>query len=172
MAAAFDSAGLPTAKAARYAALAPQIVAVLENEPDRGARMATVAAMLAATFETFLWTGFYMIDPARPGELVVGPYQGVLACLRITFGRGVCGQAASRRETVIVADVDDFPGHITCDGRSRSEIVTPVFDPAGRLIAVLDVDSASLAAFDEVDKEGLTTILHATFAAHPLDRGA
>lgn len=150
-------------KAERYARLAGEIAAVLEGEDDRTARMATVAAMLAAEFETFFWTGFYRVDPARPMELVVGPYQGTLGCLRIAFGRGVCGAAAARRETLIVADVDAFPDHIACDSRSRSEIVVPVVDRAGALIAVLDVDSTELASFDEADAAGLAAIVRQVF---------
>lgn len=165
----FDAQGLPLEKAARYAALAPQIAAVLEGEPDRTARMATVAAMLHAGFDAFLWTGFYVVDPSRPQELVVGPYQGGLGCLRIPFGRGVCGTAAAGRSTVIVPDVEAFAGHIACDSRSRSEIVVPVFDPQGGLIAVFDVDSPNLAAFDEVDAKYLEAILCQVFAS-PLDR--
>jgi L-methionine (R)-S-oxide reductase len=126
--------------------------------------MATVAAMLATEFETFFWTGFYCVDAGRDRELVIGPYQGSLGCLRIAFGRGVCGAAAERRETVIVRDVDAFSGHIACDSRSRSEIVVPVVDVGGNLIAVLDVDSADLAAFDEDDAKGLQTIVRSVFA--------
>lgn len=159
----FDETRLPGAKAARYAALAEEIAAVLEGEPDRTARMATVAAMLAQAFDHFFWCGFYVVDPARPTQLVVGPYQGTLGCLRIGFGRGVCGLAAAERRTVIVADVEAFPGHIACDARSRSEIVVPVFDGAGALVAVLDVDAADLAAFDETDAAALQAILAATF---------
>ena len=163
MAEAFDIAGLPLEKAARYAAVAGEIAAVLEGEPDRTARMATVAAMLAASFAPFFWTGFYVVDPARPDELVVGPYQGTLGCLRIAFGRGVCGTAAASRQTQVVADVHAFPGHIACDSRSKSEIVVPVFDGLGRLIAVLDVDSTAPAAFDELDAKGLEAILRQVF---------
>jgi L-methionine (R)-S-oxide reductase len=165
MAESFDPAGLPDTKAARYAALAEEIAAVLEGEPNVVARQATVASMLANAFEPYFWTGFYLVDPEKPGELVIGPYQGTLGCLRIAFGRGVCGTAAAERRTVIVADVDAFPGHIACDSRSRSEIVVPVFDAAGTLLGVFDVDSTELAAFDETDASGLEAILRATFGA-------
>jgi GAF domain-containing protein len=151
MAESFDKSPLPSAKAARYAALGEEIAAVLEGEPDRTARMATVAAMLAQAFDHFSWCGFYVVDRAKPTELVVGPYQGTLGCLRIAFGRGVCGTAAAERRTVVVPDVEAFPGHIACDARSKSEIVVPVFDAAGAVIAVLDVDATRLAAFDEAD---------------------
>ena len=126
--------------------------------------MATVASMLHHAFpERFLWTGFYVVDAHTPDELVVGPYQGTLGCLRIAFGRGVCGAAAASGETVVVDDVEAFPGHIACDARSRSEIVTPVRDASGVLIAVLDVDSAEVAAFDAVDRAGLERIVARVF---------
>jgi GAF domain-containing protein len=165
MAEAFNSTELPRDKAARYAALAEEIASVLEGEPDRTARMAVVAGMLAQTFPHFFWTGFYRVDPNRPGELVLGPYQGTLGCLRIPFGKGVCGAAAERRETVVVEDVHAFPGHIACDSRSASEIVCPVFDAAGGLIAVLDVDAEIPAAFDAIDAEALNHILAQAFSA-------
>ena len=165
MAEAFNELTLPAAKAERYAAVAEEIAAVLDGEPNLTARMATVASMLAASFEAFFWTGFYVVDPARERELVVGPYQGTLGCLRIAFGRGVCGAAAASGRTQLVPDVHAFPGHIACDGRSRSEVVVPVFEASGRLIAVLDVDSDRPAAFDEVDVEWLEKIVRNTFAA-------
>jgi L-methionine (R)-S-oxide reductase len=164
MAEAFNDIVLPDAKVERYAAVAEEIAAVLEGEPNLTARMATVAAMLAASFGHYFWTGFYVVDPARPDELVVGPYQGTLGCLRIPFGRGVCGTAAALRQTQVVEDVHVFPGHIACDSRSQSEIVVPVFDEAGRLIAVLDVDSEQPAAFDQTDRDWLERIVNAVFA--------
>lgn len=165
MAESFDPTALPAAKAARYAALAEEIAAVLEGEPNVVARQATVASMLANAFEHYAWTGFYLVDPDKPEELVIGPYQGTLGCLRIAFGRGVCGMAAAERRTVIVPDVDAFPGHIACDSSSRSEIVVPVMDAEGALLGVFDVDSAELAAFDETDAAGLERILRKTFGA-------
>jgi GAF domain-containing protein len=155
----------PTDKAARYAELEDEILAVLDGEPDRTARMATVAAMLADAFDHYFWTGFYVVDPTREGELVVGPYQGTLGCLRIAFGRGVCGAAAAERRTQLVPDVHAFPGHIACDSRSASEIVVPVFDAAGALIAVFDVDATTPAAFDEVDQAALEQLLGKGFGA-------
>ena len=164
MAESFDPDRLPGAKAARYAALAEEVAAVLAGEGNLVARQATVASMLADAFEHYFWTGFYLVDPAKPDELVVGPYQGTLGCLRIAFGHGVCGTAAAERRTVIVPDVDAFPGHIACDSRSKSEIVVPVLDAGGALIGVFDVDSTELAAFDETDAAGLERILRETFA--------
>ena len=161
----YDPARLSAHRRARYAELADEIASVLDGEADLTARMATIAAMLHAAFpERFFWTGFYVVDAAKGDELVVGPYQGTLGCLRIAFGRGVCGAAAARGETVVVDDVDAFPGHIACDSRSRSEIVAPVRDAKGRLIAVLDVDSTTPAAFDADDRAGLETIVARVFA--------
>ena len=165
MAESFDPARLPAEIEARYRELREEVASVLDGEPDRTARMATVAAMLAHAFpERFFWTGFYVVDPAKGDELVVGPYQGSLGCLRIRFGRGVCGTAAAERRVVIVDDVDGFPGHIACDSRSRSEIVLPVLNAAGELVAVFDVDSAEPAAFGEADAAGLSAILADTFS--------
>ncbi|MDE2486537.1 MAG: GAF domain-containing protein [Alphaproteobacteria bacterium] len=163
MAEAFNDIVLPVDKRARYAAVAEEIASVLEGEANLTARMATVASMLAASFDDYFWTGFYVVDPDKPGELVVGPYQGTLGCLRIAFGRGVCGAAAATRRTQIVEDVESFPGHIACDSRSRSEIVVPVIDGSGRLIAVFDVDSERPAAFDGLDAEWLERILKQVF---------
>lgn len=164
MAEAFNDLILPAEKAERYATLAEEIASVLSGEPNLTARMATVASMLASSFAHYFWTGFYVVDPAKGDELVVGPYQGTLGCLRIAFGRGVCGTAAATRTTQVVEDVHAFPGHIACDSRSASEIVVPVFGKAGELIAVLDVDSETPAAFDATDKAWLEHILAATFS--------
>ena len=163
MAEAFNDKTLPRKKDARYEAVAEEIAAVLEGEPNDIARMATIAAMLSAAFKHFLWTGFYIVDQDKD-ELVVGPYQGTLGCLRIPFGRGVCGAAARTRQSQVVDDVEAFPGHIACDSRSKSEIVVPVVDAQARLIAVFDVDSEKPAAFDEVDRQWLERILLRTFA--------
>ena len=165
MAESFNDTPIGGSKSERYAEVALAIAAVLEGEGNLTARMATVSAMLAATFEHYFWTGFYVVDPEKPSELVVGPYQGTLGCLRIPLGRGVCGAAAASRETQIVPDVHAFPGHIACDSRSASEIVVPVFDAAGRLIAVFDVDSERPGAFDETDALGIEAILRRTFGS-------
>jgi GAF domain-containing protein len=161
-----------TEKAKTYAEVASEIAAVVEGEPNLIARMATVAALLAAAFDHFFWTGFYLVDQDRPDQLVIGPYQGALGCLRIPFGRGVCGAVAQNRRTEIVADVHAFPGHIACDSRSNSEIVVPVFGPDGALIAVLDVDSTTLGAFDAADAAGLEAILAQVFGEQVSDREA
>ena len=123
---------------------------------DDIALMATINSVLANRFDAYFWTGFYRVCGDR---LIVGPYIGTLGCLQIEFGRGVCGTAAAKRETVIVPDVNQFPGHIACDAASKSEIVVPVFGPEDELIAVLDVDSDQLNAFDEVDQAGLERIV-------------
>ena len=155
----------PADKAARYAEVEDEILAVLEGESNLTARMATVSSMLADAFPAFFWTGFYVVDPDKANELVVGPYQGTLGCLRIAFGRGVCGTAAATRTTQVVEDVQAFPGHIACDSRSASEIVVPVFDRAGSLIAVFDIDATEKAVFDAVDAEALEGLLGRVFAA-------
>jgi GAF domain-containing protein len=123
---------------------------------DEIALMATINSVLANRFEHYFWTGFYRVCGDR---LVVGPYIGTVGCLQIEFGRGVCGTAAARRETIVVPDVNQFPGHIACDANSKSEIVVPVFDRARALIAVLDVDSDRPSAFDDDDRAGLERIV-------------
>lgn len=141
-------------KQERYEALLPQITSVVEDEPDLIANMANVAAMLHETFD-FWWTGFYRVQGE---ELVLGPFQGPMACTRIKKGRGVCGTAWAKAETQIVPDVDQFPGHIACSSASRSEIVVPIFR-AGEVVAVLDIDSAVLDTFDETDRRYLEQIV-------------
>lgn len=154
----------PADKAACYAEVEGEILAVLDGETNLTARMATVASMMRDAFDSYFWAGFYVVDVAKGDELVVGPYQGTLGCLRIPFGRGVCGAAAASGRTQLVPDVHAFPGHIACDGRSASEIVVPVFDKAGDLIAVFDVDATEKAAFDDVDQEALERLLAKVFA--------
>ena len=134
----------------RYRALLPQVEALLEGEPDMTARMANMVAALHETFH-FWWTGFYRVVG---DELVLGPFQGPIACTRIRRGRGVCGTAWERQETQVVPDVEQFPGHIACSSASRSEIVVPVFAD-GRVVAVLDIDSEHLATFDDTDRRWL-----------------
>jgi GAF domain-containing protein len=114
--------------------------------------------MLNGAFDYFYWTGFYLVDLKKHNELVIGPYQGTLGCLRIPFGKGVCGLSAKTKKTFIVSDVHNFENHIVCDVNSQSEIVVPVFDKNSNLMAVLDVDSTELDAFDEFDRSGLENI--------------
>jgi L-methionine (R)-S-oxide reductase len=156
----------PADKALRYEEIAAEIAAVLDGEPNLTARLATVASMLHDAMPAYFWTGFYLVDKpgGKPGELVVGPYQGTLGCLRIRIGQGVCGTAAAERRTLIVDDVHAFAGHIACDSRSNSEIVVPVENADGDLIGVLDVDATAFAAFDAVDAEWLERILRESFA--------
>ena len=134
-------------KSERYEGLYRQIEAVLESEDDVIANMANISAMVNGTFG-FWWTGFYRVCG---NHLVLGPFQGPMACTRIAFGKGVCGTAWKLGKTVIVPDVDAFPGHIACSSASRSEIVVPVFDSYGTVTAVLDIDSSELDTFDETD---------------------
>ncbi len=149
-------------KAARYAELLPQLRALVDGEPDLVANLANITAALRVCLPVASWIGFYV---RRGDELVLGPFQGNVACVRIALGRGVCGTAAAERRTVIVPDVDKFPGHIACDAGSKSEIVVPIAR-AGKVVAVLDVDSYELAAFDEEDARGLEQVceLAATLA--------
>ena len=142
-------------KSSRYRELLPQLAALFEGEPDLVANLANATAALRACLPVASWVGFYVV---RGGELVLGPFQGNVACVRIAVGRGVCGTAAAERRIVVAPDVDQFPGHIACDAGSRSEIVVPIFARGGALAAVLDIDSYELAAFDEVDAAGLAPI--------------
>ena len=142
-------------KAEKYRLLERQLTALLEGETDAIAKMANVAAVLHETFG-FWWTGFYRVTG---DELVLGPFQGPVACMHIPFGKGVCGTAWKRNETVVVPDVEQFPGHIACSSASRSEIVVPVHGADGTVTAVLDIDSDRLATFDEEDKIWLERIV-------------
>jgi L-methionine (R)-S-oxide reductase len=141
-------------RAEQYRSLLPQIKSLVEDEPDLIANLANVAAVLKEAFGVF-WVGFYLM---KEGELVLGPFQGPLACTRIAIGRGVCGAAAERKETLVVPDVEQFPGHIACSSLSRSEIVVPILRD-GEVLGVLDVDSEHLSHFDEVDAEWLGKVV-------------
>ena len=137
-------------KTGKYQLLYEQIEALLNKENDKIANMANVAALIHNTFN-FWWTGFYRVID---NELVLGPFQGPVACTRIAYGRGVCGTAWKESQTIVVKDVHEFPGHIACSSASQSEIVVPIFKE-NQVIAVLDIDSEKLATFDETDKEWL-----------------
>lgn len=140
-------------RAARYATLLPQLRALTADEPDRTANLANVAAAIRQTFG-FFWVGFYLVDG---DELVLGPFQGDIACTRIARGRGVCGSAWEQGRSQLVPDVDAFPGHIACASASRSEVVVPI-QVDGRIVGVLDIDSNHLDDFSEIDVEGLEAI--------------
>lgn len=154
---------LPDDKAAAYAELERSLRALLDGEPDLVACAANTAALLYWSLPQLNWAGFYRVEPAS-GDLVLGPFQGKPACVRIAPGKGVCGTAAARRETVVVPDVHAFPGHITCDPASNSEIVVPIVD-GKHLLGVLDLDSPVTGRFDEVDARGLEALVHVFVAA-------
>jgi len=150
----FDSQTLTGSKTAQYAQLLQQAGALMHGERDRVANAANVAALVYHSLSGLNWVGFYFFDGT---ELVVGPFQGLPACVRIALGRGVCGTAASTRSTQRIADVDAFPGHIACDSASRSELVVPLYR-GDVLIGVFDLDSPQLDRFDEDDQRGLEAI--------------
>ena len=141
-------------KEEKYRLLTEQIRSLIEGETDVMAVMANVCAAIHQEMG-FFWTGFYRV---KGDELVLGPFQGPLACMHIPFGKGVCGSAWKRKETIVVPDVEQFPGHIACSSLSRSEIVVPVFSMTNEVVTVLDIDSKELASFDETDRRYLETI--------------
>ncbi|MBO0937830.1 GAF domain-containing protein [Fibrella sp. HMF5335] len=141
-------------RTAIYNSLVPQLEALLSGETDLVANLANVAAALKEAFG-FFWVGFYL---KKEGQLVLGPFQGPIACTRIAFDKGVCGAAYTRRETIVVPDVEAFPGHIACSSASKSEVVVPIFDQNGDVVAVLDVDSDQLNDFLEADVTGLEAV--------------
>ena len=142
-------------KEKQYDLLYRQLSALLEGETDTVAKMANMAAAINEAFG-FWWTGFYRVAGE---ELILGPFQGPIACMHIPYGKGVCGAAWERAASVVVPDVEAFPGHIACSSASRSEIVVPVHGPDGAVTAVLDIDSDRLATFDDIDKEWLEKIV-------------
>lgn len=148
---------LPGDKAVAYEELATQLQALLSGEHDLIANAANMAALLFWSLPDLNWAGFYLVEP-RSGDLLLGPFQGKPACVRIALGRGVCGTSAAGRETVLVPDVHAFPGHIACDSASNSEVVVPIVRD-GRLLGVLDLDSPQLARFDAVDARGLERLV-------------
>lgn len=139
-----------------YTLLVEQIKSLIAGETDETAVLANVTSAMATAFPNWLWTGFYLV---RNGELLVGPFQGPVACYRIKKGRGVCGTAWEKNETLVVPDVDEFPGHIACSSLSRSEIVVPIHDKSGKVVGVLDVDSPELSTFDDTDKSFMEQIV-------------
>ena len=146
-------------KQVKYALLYQQVSALIEGETDRVAIMANVVAAIHETMG-FFWTGFYrVVQQPEKSELLLGPFQGPVACMHIGYGRGVCGTAWKEGKTIVVPDVEQFPGHIACSSLSRSEIVVPLFDVQGTVVAVLDIDSKELNTFDDTDREGLEKIL-------------
>lgn len=149
-----------TEKEEKYRLLTEQIRSLIEGETDMVAVMANVVAAIHETMN-FFWTGFYRVMPkigTNAQELVLGPFQGPVACMHIPYGKGVCGSAWKQRHTLVVPDVEQFPGHIACSSLSRSEIVVPVLSSAGEVKAVLDIDSKDLATFDDIDRQYLETI--------------
>lgn len=152
-----ETLALPTTtnRAEVYTALYPQIEALVASESDLVANLANVAAALKEAFG-FFWVGFYLV---KEGQLVLGPFQGPIACTRIPFHKGVCGACYTRQETIIVPDVDQFPGHIACSSASKSEIVVPVFRHNGTVVIVLDVDSDELDDFTKTDADGLEKMM-------------
>ncbi len=143
-------------KPRRYERIHEELTQHLTTTQDLIARMATIAALLHHKMNHYFWTGFYrLID----GDLLIGPYQGFLACQKLKRQTGVCWSAVEQRQTIVVPDVNQFPGHIACDSRSQSEIVVPCFDAEDRIYAILDIDSDTLNAFDDVDAAGLEKII-------------
>ncbi len=144
-------------KEGRYGRIYKQIEKLFEPHDNYMSAMATVAAVLHNKMDYYFWTGFYLLDD--DGELMIGPYQGSVACIKLAKNKGVCWAAINRNETVIVPNVHEFSGHIACDSKTNSEIVVPVRDKNGKITGVLDIDSRDLDSFDEVDKEGLEKIV-------------
>ncbi|WP_414475826.1 GAF domain-containing protein [Microvirga sp. M2] len=162
----FQAQTLPSSASKRdlYASLAQQLAALLEGEPDAIANAANMSALIYQLLPDLNWSGFYFM---RGPELVLGPFQGKVACVRIAVGRGVCGTAVERRASVVVPDVDAFPGHIACDGASRSELVVPLIKN-GQVFGVLDLDSPHPNRFDEEDREGCERLVRIYLEASAL----
>ncbi len=152
-------------KPARYAALLGQVQAMLAGERDWLANTANLAALLFASLPDLNWVGFYLVRPGQARELVLGPFQGQPACVRIALGRGVCGQAAQARQSIVVPDVREYPDHIACDAASRSELVVPLLAADGQLVGVLDLDSPRPGRFDEEDRAGCEQLVQALLEA-------
>lgn len=151
-----------TTKEEKYISLLPQLKALIEGETDETANLANIAAALKQTFG-FFWVGFYLV---KNNELVLGPFQGPVACTRIGLGKGVCGTSWKSAETIIVEDVDKFPGHIACSSASKSEIVLPLFDSEKKVIGVLDIDEDKYSMFDLTDKKYLEQVAELVTGLH------
>lgn len=147
---------IKTKKSQRYQRVYSQLEQLLRKSDDVISRMATISAVLHHKMDGFFWTGFYLL---KHGKLLVGPYQGPVACQELTVNTGVCWAGINQKETIVVPDVHKFPGHIACDGRSNSEIVVPVRKHEGQIIGVLDIDSRNFSQFDEIDAENLEKIV-------------
>lgn len=143
-------------KKQKYDEMLPQMAALLQGETEEMSVLANAAALLKHTFQWF-WVGFYVV---REGELRLGPFQGSVACTHIGRGKGVCGTAWEQCQTIVVDDVEQFPGHIACSSLSKSEIVVPIFDAKGEVVGVIDIDSDELSTFDQTDAEGLRKVAH------------
>lgn len=146
-------------KEEKYRAVLPQITSLVLGEENKIANLANIVSVLKYTFDYYLWAGFYFTDEAKKNELVLGPFQGKVACTRLKFGKGVCGTAAERQEVLVINDVNLFPGHIFCDADSKSEIVIPVIRN-GKTAAMLDIDSGIAGAFDDTDKKYLCELIN------------
>jgi L-methionine (R)-S-oxide reductase len=151
----------PASKRETYELLIQQAKALIEGEPDLIANLANVAALIWQSLPDLNWAGFYLW---KGNELVLGPFQGKPACVRIGYGKGVCGTAVARKATIVVEDVDQFPGHIVCDSASRSEIVVPMLR-GGEILGVLDIDSPNLGRFDDADRDGLEKLIEVVVAS-------
>jgi len=148
-------------KQKRYQRLYDQLKDLVPKSNDPLARMSTIIAVLHHKMDTFFWTGYYFL---KEGDLVVGPYQGPVACQVLTKNEGVCWSGVNQKKPIVVPDVNEFPGHIACDSRSKSEIVVPLYDNAGKIHGVLDIDSDKLNSFDEVDEKELTKITNLIYS--------
>lgn len=146
-------------KEERYESLISKVKSLIGDESNLVANVSNITSILKDTFDEFSWVGFYFLSNENKGELILGPFQGKTACTRISKGRGVCGQAVNRKQTIIVEDVSEFPGHITCDNDSKSEIVVPIIKN-GSVKGVLDIDSYEYSAFNETDKAYLEDLIH------------
>ncbi len=158
--------GKGLSKEERYKLLLPQIDELIKDEVNFIANISNITSVLKYSFDSILWVGFYFTDRINPGELVLGPFQGRVACTRIKFGQGVCGTSAERKETLIVNDVNEFPGHIVCDSLSKSEIVVPVLKN-DKVLGVLDIDSDYYGNFDETDNKYISKILENILTIFP-----